>query len=259
MICYLCAKGIPDDQPFYNDYGKQVCKPCFKDAPRCFVCRFPGKGLQQVEGLGWECEFCRGKMIGPEMPLAPLLEPLAAYLAPFGVKAPADLRHQWTARRALRGLQSDADLPNEEFIDDFLQYCYPVYYQRGALHLLPRMTKPTFMVYAIVQLAAAHVATEFGQPDLGGKTPFHTFARGWCHWLGYEAALRLGYDLERRQLRKWPELGAQGEFQRWQAMAEFNTAGQIVKHFRASLPALARKHLATETLPRHSNPTAGRP
>jgi len=259
MICYLCRQGIPDDQPFYNDHGQYVCKPCFKDAPRCFVCRFPGRDLRLVKGLGLECEFCRGHLIAPGAELAPLLAPLAPFLAPFGVQAPADLAFRWLPNRALRELQTEADLPPETFIDDFLRYAYPVYYHAGALHLLLRMTRTTFVVYASVQLAAAHLARAAGLPDLRGRTPFHSFARGWCHWIGFEAAGRLGYDLEWRQLRKWPELGAQGDFERFQAMARFQKPPQMVRTVRANLGVLARKHLAPGSGPEPLPSGATRP
>ena len=111
------------------------------------------------------------------------------------------------------------------------------------------MTSATFVPYVIVQLAAADLASRFHQPSLAGNTPFHTFARGWCHWLGYEAARRLGFDLERRQLRKWPELGAQGEFERWERRAQINTPAKLLTYFRATLPALAKKNLFVPAQP----------
>ncbi|MCZ6645338.1 MAG: hypothetical protein O7B79_03775, partial [SAR324 cluster bacterium] len=88
MICYLCRSAIPEDQPFYNDYGHQVCKPCFEEAPRCFVCRFPGKQNEQVEGLGLECEFCRGNLIAEGAHVLPMIEPLFPFLSGFGLSAP---------------------------------------------------------------------------------------------------------------------------------------------------------------------------
>ena len=235
MICYLCRDVIPDDQPFYNDHEQTVCKPCFLDAERCFICRFPGKQLQEVPGLGLECEFCRGRLVAEGSDLDAIIEPLRAFLGPFGVRVPERPRWHWSDRAALRRLQSDADLPDELFIDDFLRYSYPIYHHDGECHLLRRMTKPTFVTYAVVQLAAA---------DLGGRTPFHTFTRGWCHWLGYEAARLLGYDLERRQLRKWPELGAQGDFERWERMSRVNKPARMLEYFRSHLSALVKKHLS---------------
>ncbi len=244
MICYLCREAIPEHEPFYNDYGEQVCKPCFGDAPRCFVCRFPGKQLEEVEGLGLECEFCRGKVIAEGAELAPVMEPVHPFLAGYGLKAPEAPRYEWTSRRELRELQTDSDLPEEEFIDDYLRYCYPVFYNDGVFYCLRRMTKPTLIVYAIIQLGVADIAARFGLPHLAGRSPFHTFTRGFCHWVGYEAAKRLNFDLEARQLRKWPELGAQGEFERWESMARFNKTPKIVGFFNANLKAMGRKHLA---------------
>ena len=244
MICYLCGSVIPEDQPFYNDYEKRVCKPCFKDAPRCFVCRFPGKQLQAVEGLGNECEFCRGNLIAEGGELGPVLEPLAPFLAGFGLTPPAEPRYLYMAWQELRDMQTDADLPPVEFIDDFLRYCYPVYYDQGRLHCLKRMTKPTFIVHALIQLGVADIAGRYGLPNLRGNSPFHTFARGFCHWVGYEAAGRLQYDLENRQLRKWPELGAQGDFKRWESTARFNKTPKIVGFFQANLSTMGRRQFA---------------
>ena len=241
MICYLCGSVIPEDQPFYNGHEQQVCKPCFKETPRCFVCRFPGKQMEEVEGLGGECEFCRGKLVAEGDGLGPILQPLAPFLAGFGLTAPPEPRYEWVSLRALREMQTEADLPPIEFVDDFLRYCYPVYYKDGAFHCLKRMTKATFIVYALIQLAAADIAQRYGQPHLRGNSPFHTFARGFCHWVGYEAAGRLNYDLERRQLRKWPELGAMGEFERWESMARFNKTPKIVAFFRANLSEMGRR------------------
>lgn len=251
MRCYLCGHVIPEDQPFYHDHDHHVCKPCFQVlemvGQRCFICRFPGRHLRKVEGLGLECEFCRGHVIDDDTAPAPLIAPVLPYLAQFGV-TPAELPpFQRTDVATLRAMQTQADLPPAAFIDDFLRYCYPVFHDRGTVYLLRRMTPPTFVVYAIVQLAAAHVAEAFAEPNLHGATPFHAFARGWCHWIGYEAASRLSYDLERRQLRKWPELGGQGDFERFRAMTQHNRMGKINAHFRANLRALARKHLAQPT------------
>lgn len=244
MICYLCRSPIPEDQPFYNDHGQQVCKPCFKDAPRCFICRFPGNALEEVEGLGPECEFCRGTLVEEGADLLPLLQPVFPFLNGYGLEPPASPRFSWLGKEELRRMQTDADLPPALFIDDFLRYCYPVYHRDGTLHCLRRMTTPTLVVYGIIQLAAADLCAAYGLSDLGGGSPFNTFARGFCHWVGFEAAKRLKYDLEHRQLRKWPELGAQGEFERWESMARFNKPPKIVAFFRANLRALARKHLA---------------
>ena len=146
-------------------------------------------------------------------------------------------------------MQTDADLPQVEFIDDFLRYCYPVFYNEGGLHCLKRMTKPTFIVYALIQLGIADIAGRYDLPNLRGKTSFFTFARGFCHWVGYEAAGRLNYDLEHRQLRKWPELGAQGEFERWESMARFNKTPKIVAFFRSNLSAMGRRQFDAPTEP----------
>lgn len=241
MNCYLCNSTIPDEEPFYNDYEKTVCKPCFSEAPRCFVCRFPGKQMEDVEGLGNECEFCRGKLVAEGMDPGAALDPLRPFLRPFGLRGDARPDFAWTDRIVLRTLQTDEDLPPDEFIDDFLRYCYPVFYNDGQLHLLRRMTKSTLVVYGLIQLAAAEIATEYGQPSLAGSSEWGALARGWCHWVGSQAAQRMGYDLELRQLRKWPELGGQGDFERWVAMSKFNKTPKMVNFFRVNLRAFARK------------------
>jgi DNA-directed RNA polymerase subunit RPC12/RpoP len=243
MMCYRCGAEFADDQPFYNDYAVVVCKPCFLEAQRCFVCRFPGRELRDVAGLGLECEFCRGKILAEGEPLADSLPPIVAFVSAFGCKAPLAPRFAWTDRLALREMQTIADLPPEAFMDDFLRFAYPVYYKDGKFHLLRRMTRPTFVVYMAVQVAAAHVAGAFQLHSLAGKSPFHTAAQGWCHWIGYEASAALKYDLERRQLRKWPELGLQGEFDRWEAMARIQRPPKVVQYFWATIGALAKKHL----------------
>lgn len=245
MICYLCATPIADGEAYYNDHEKYVCKPCFNDAQgqRCFVCRFPGRHMEPVTGLGLECEFCRGRLIGEDSDTAGLLAPLGAYLEGFGMRAVPRPRLEWRDVRELREMQTRADVAPPEFVDDFLRYAYPVYHRDGVFHLLRRMTRETFVAYMVVQMAAVDVAGRFGLPDLAGRTPFHTFARGWCHWLGHEAAGLLGYDLQRRWLRKWPELGGQGEFERWERMARVNKRARLREHFHAAIGPLARKHL----------------
>ncbi len=241
MTCYLCNSTIPGDQPFYNDYEKYVCKPCFKDAPRCFTCRFPGRKLDQVEGLGLECEFCQGQVIAEGADVAAIIDPLRPFLQPFGLRGTAKPEWKWTDRLEIRAMQTGEDLPPDEFIDDFLRFCYPVIYRDGALHALRRLTKPTLIVYGLVQLAAAEIAAQTGQRDLFGKDEVLAFSRGWCHWIGFQAAQRLGYDLEHRQMRKWPELGGQGDFDRWISMARFNKPAKMVDFFRANLLAMSRR------------------
>lgn len=243
MICYRCGAAFADDQPFFSGHGQVVCKPCFLEARRCFVCRFPAREPREVPGLGPECEFCRGNLVAEGNALEESLPPIAAFAAAFGCKAPAAPRFAWTDRVALREMQTRADVPPELFMDDFLRFAYPVYYSNGTFYLLRRMTRPTFVVYMAVQLAAAHVALTFRLPNLAGKSPFHTAAQGWCHWIGYEAAGALKFDLERRQLRKWPELGLQGEFERWEVMARHRRPAQVAAHFWATIGALAKKHL----------------
>lgn len=246
MICYLCGDSIPAEDPFYNDYGKTVCKPCFSEAQRCFVCRFPGKAMQAVEGLGAECEFCRqpdAAIVREGGDVLASLEPLLAYLAKYGIQWPAAPQFRWSEMRALRDLQTQADLPREEFVDDFLRYCYPVFYHEGSLHCLKRMARSTFVVHATIQVAAGYYAGLLRLPNLLGNTPFHTFSRGWCHWLGFSAASLLGYETEQRQLRRWPELGAQGEFERWEAMAKFKKPAQMLSFYKANLKSLAKRHL----------------
>ncbi|MCH8076207.1 MAG: hypothetical protein IIC13_05580 [SAR324 cluster bacterium] len=244
MICYRCRDTIAEEDFFYNDHEKFVCKPCFEDARRCFICRFPGNQMEEVEGLGMECEFCRGKLVMEGIDMETMVAPLRSFLLPFGFKVPDRPRWVWTDRQELRSMQTGADLPPDEFIDDFLRYCYPVYYHEGAYHLLRRMTKPTFIAYAVVQLAAGDLSGRYALPDLAGISPFHIFGRGWCHWLGYEVTRLLGYDLERRQLRKWPQLGAQGDFERWERMSRVNKPGKMVAYFKANLSALVKKNLA---------------
>ncbi|MDH5751802.1 MAG: hypothetical protein OEZ59_05230 [Deltaproteobacteria bacterium] len=243
MICYLCAEIIPQEEPFYNDHDKHVCKPCFSEARRCFVCRFPGRDLQPVPGLGDECEFCRGKLVAEGMDPAPLVPPLRVFLQNYRMNPPPGEDVQWSDWRTLRDMQTDADLAPPEFIDDFLRYAYPVLYRGGSYFLLKRMTRQTFVVYMVAQLAVADISTRYGLPDLSERSPFHTFARGWCHWLAYEAAAKLGFDLERRQLRKWPELGGMGEFERWRRMADLNKPSRLLEFFNSSLGPLARKWL----------------
>lgn len=243
MICYLCNETIPEEDPHYNDQGHQVCKPCFKEAPRCFVCRFPGKKLETVEGLGLECEFCRGNLIQEGVDINAFFPPMAAFLKNFSHKMPENPVFNWVPRLTLRELQTDADLPPEDFIDDFLRYSYPIYYKGGAFHSLFRMPKSTFLVYAIGQMAVWDIASRFDVPDLSGKNPFATMARGWCHWVAYTAAERLGYDLEKRQLKKWPELGLQGEFERWVRMSQHQPPQKMVGFLRANLTQLAKKYL----------------
>jgi len=246
VICYKCQGPIPDGEPHFNGHDKSVCKPCFNESKRCFVCRFPGLDLRPVEGLGLECEFCRGRLVAEGGDLNALLPPLRAFLTPYGIKPPEPFRFAWRDLKDLRAMQTEADLPLPEFIDDYLRYAYPVFYREGRYHLLRRMTRQTFVVYLISQMAVADLAGRYGLKDLSSRNPFHTFTRGWCHWLGFEAAARLGYDQERRQLRKWPELGAMGEFERWQRMAEVNPPGKVLEFFRASLGPLARKYLEPE-------------
>jgi len=253
MHCYLCRSPIQDGQYHYNDHGVQVCKPCFLEARRCFICRFPGKKIIDVPGLGAECEFCRGKLVHEGDDLEQIIAPFLAYVSQFGHGAAPHPRFVWTDRVVLRQMQTDVAVRQEDFIDDFLRFSYPVFHRAGAFHLLPRLTKPSFVVYTIIQLVAADLASRQGLADLTGNTPFHAHARGWAHWIGSEAAQRLGYELERRQLRKWPELGLQGDFERFEKMAHFKKPREMAAYFAAHAAALARRHL-TDPTPRVAQP-----
>ena len=256
MICYLCGTGIPEDHPFYNDYDRFVCKPCFLDARRCWVCRFPGKAMEDVEGLGPECEFCRERLIREGDDLAEILVPAAPFLQTYGLEPPARNHYQFVDRTTLRQMQTKADVADEEFIDDFLLNAYPVFYRDGRHHCLRRMTRSTVIAYGIVQLAAAAVCGKTGLKGLEGDTPLHHFARGYCHFIGFDAAARLKYDLEWRQMRKWPANRLQGDFHQWQAMARFRSPSYMAEYFRSHISVLMRKHTgkATPTLQKEGTP-----
>ena len=120
MICYLCGAAIEDGAYFYSDHGMHVCKPCFAESPRCFVCRFPGKKLEEVAGLGSECECCRESLVREGDNLAEIVQPMFTYLAQFGHQAIPDPQFVWSNWNSLREMQSQVNQPPPEFIDDFL-------------------------------------------------------------------------------------------------------------------------------------------
>ena len=154
-----------------------------------------GNRWEEVEGLGMEGEVCRGGLVMEGSDMETMVAPLRSFLLPFGFKVPDKIRWVWTDCQELRALQTDADLPPDDFIDDFLRYCYPVYYHEGAYHLLRRMTKPTFIAYAVVQLAAGDLPGRDALPDLAGKSPLPTFRPGCFHRLSHALPRPLGHDL----------------------------------------------------------------
>ena len=75
---------------------------------------------------------------------------------------------------------------------------------------------------------------------MGGRGPAATVA---------EAARLLGYDLEGRQLRKWPELGAKGDFERWERMPRVKKPARMLEYSRAHLSVLFKKPLSPPAQP----------
>ncbi|MGK5091808.1 hypothetical protein WDW89_07285 [Deltaproteobacteria bacterium TL4] len=244
MECYLCQKKIPSWGSCYSDYGKHVCQDCFKNAERCFLCRFP-KGIEKVDGLGYLCEFCQNEVLKKGMDLDSFLGPLKAFLAGYQHPVPSKLNLHWIDWHVLVGMQWPKERPpyKIKYLDEFLYHCYPIYYSANQFYLIPRIPHQQFMVYMAGQLAASDLCQRFQQNNLLGDNPFFKLARAWSHFIAYNTATLLHYEKLSKHLQRWPEAITEGDFQKFVAMQASRKPGQIVEYAHSTLKQYAQKYL----------------
>ncbi|MBF0351198.1 MAG: hypothetical protein HQM11_09195 [SAR324 cluster bacterium] len=244
MECYLCHKQIPTWASFYHDYDRYVCQDCFRDAKRCFVCRFP-QGIEKIQGLGHLCGFCQPTVIRKDVDVVKSIEPLRQFLSGFRHTIPQALSLQWIDWNILVGMQLQGVPPEFKiaFLDEFLHYCYPIYYFRSNMYLIPCLPREQFMVHMAGQLAAADICKTFGQTHLVGDNPFFNLARGWCHWVSYMTAKRLKYTSIQKQLERYPMEPVSGDFSKFLAMLEFRTPKAIVEFTHKTLNEYSQRYL----------------
>ncbi len=243
--CYLCNKSIPEDAPHYADYGKKVCKPCFKDAPRCFMCRFPN-AVETVRGLGNVCEFCSSENLSSKSDLSKMLKPLTAFIGQLGHNTPDKPKMMWVDWKVLLGMQiqeSRTQFP-VEFLDEMINYCYPVYHLKARLYLTPRLHPQWFMPYVAGQLVAADLCERYQIAHLlEAETPFHRLARGWSHWVTWQTARTLKYEKIAKQLKRKPINHLRGDFEKLLSMSDFRKSDEIRSYVEQNLAQLAKKCL----------------
>lgn len=244
MRCYLCQCVIPEEAPHFSGHGKTVCKKCFKDAHRCFLCRFP-QYEEHIRGLGYICEFCYPETLHKDSDLASFLEPLEVFLSRLRHKITETPQIQWVDRNILLGMQLQGRKPDYgiEFLDEYLHYCYPVYYLKKRFYIMPRIPHQLFMAHMAGQLAAADLCNKYDLPHLLDHNGFARFARGWVHWVSYSTATILKYTDIQKQLSRWPETIFPDEFSKFLNMSEFRKPEEITIFAHRTLKQYAQKYL----------------
>ncbi len=243
--CHACHQPIPEDSPYYFGHGRKVCKPCTKDSPQCFLCRFPER-VEQVPGLGPLCGFCEPKALNKDSDLESALDPLKKYLSQFGHEPTVHPQLVWLDWNVLLGMQiRETSTPFAiRFIDEYLHYAYPLYHLKRRIYVIPRIHSPLFMVHMASQLAAANICERFQVSHLlAENTPFHRLARGWCHWIGLRTAEVLKYEAETKQLKRWPENHLPGDFSKFLGMSEFRKPLELRTYAHTQMESLALKCL----------------
>lgn len=242
MECYLCKKNIPSWMSHYADYDKTVCQECFAEADRCFLCRFP-HSVEKVPSLGHLCEFCQESVISSQSDTTALLTPLYRFLEQHGHPIKKEPVIQWMDWNLILGMQTqDAPPQKIKFLDEFLRYGYPVFYLKGKIYLIHRISQQHFLPHMAGQMAAAQICEQYQRPHLQGNTPFDQLARGWCHWIAFSTAKVLKYPKIQKELKRWPEQHEE-HAQKFYAMAEFRKPKELVAYARTSLKDYASRYL----------------
>lgn len=242
MRCYLCEKTIPAWMSHYADYGKTVCQECFAEADRCFLCRFP-QSVVRLPNFGHVCGFCQEDLVDEKSDLAPLVAPLKTFLAQYKHPIEELPKFQWMDWNLVMGMQREEPPPVKiKFFDEFLHFAYPIFFMKGKLYCIRSIPRAHFMAHLAGQLAAFDLCQTYRQPHLLGNNPFVQRARGWCHWVAHSTAGVLKYKKVAKQLSRWPEQ-FEGDFQKYQAMAEFRKPKEIIALTHGTLKEYSRKYL----------------
>jgi hypothetical protein len=245
--CYLCQKPMAEYDPYFEDYGVRVCKPCFKKAPRCFLCRFPNR-KERVMGLGNVCEFCAEHALTPKSDLVSLAQPLQQFVAGFGHNVPELPPLRWVDWRVLLGMQMDGSRPQFRitFLDEYLHYAYPAFYLKGAIYLLPRMSPSLLMPHLAGQLVAYDICQRYQLPHLLGHKAFQRIARGWSHWVAWRTAKQLKCGEQAKQLSRWPENHLTGEYSKFRTTGDLKGDAELRQFAELGLKKYAQRDLTDE-------------
>ena len=228
--CFLCGKDIWPDMSRYEDHGKSVCQICFKDAvKRCFFCGFPKVDLSSSSETAY-CEFCKDNIISKNDDISQFISPLKSFLAHFKVTSP-DLKNllhvNWNL---ILGMQLEQNRAGSiKNFNDLLQKCYPIYHLKGKIYVLNQIPSKWLLPLIAIQASSAYYCQKFKLNHLKGDTPFHTYVRGWCHYIGYFTAKTLKYSEIAKTLEKFPQNESKGDFQKFLGMSEFRAPKEMIE------------------------------
>lgn len=243
MVCYLCQKKIWPGVSYYEDHGQKVCQNCFKDAKiRCFTCRFP-RIQETVFGLGGICQFCQKGNLSKKTDLNPLLQPLIPFIKRYNHKLISPLNIQWFDWKLILGMQVGERQYEIKFFNELIRYCYPVYFLKERMYVIPSIPQQWFMPYMAGQLVAADLCKKYSLSHLQGDSPFHQLARGWCHWVAYMTARVLKYKKIAKFLSRFPESDLVGTFPKFLAMTEYRNPKEVIDFAQKNLKDYGRKYL----------------
>ena len=245
--CYLCQTPITEHSPYFEGHGVRVCKPCFQRAPRCFLCRFP-HSEEQVVGVGNVCEFCTQTVLNRQSDLTRPSEVIQQFLQKYDHSLAEIPPLRWVDWRVLVGMQLDGHPPEFpiQFLDELLHYAYPLFYLKGAIYIMPRISKSLFLTHMAGQLTAADLCQRHRLPHLLGKTAFHRVARGWTHGVAWRTARQLKFSTEAQQLSRWPENFLSGDFQKLRNTGDLRGEGELRKFVQLALNKAAQRDLTEE-------------
>ncbi len=240
--CQLCQAEITISASHYADAGRLVCQKCFIVAKRCFICAFP-QSAQTIAGFGDVCPDCLDPLFSPQSDLSAVTQPILKFLASLKVSVDTVPQIKWVDWNLLLGMQHKERPPCPiKRLDDFLRYAYPVFYLKGTLYTLKRMTPSLLLTHISGQLAAAQLCSQYQLPHLLDDSPFFELARSWVHWVSYTTAQILKYEKEQKLLTSRPEWVLK-DFKKLQAMSQFNPPTKIVLYAHSTLANYAKKYL----------------
>jgi len=190
------------------------------------------------------CKFCNKDNLGAHSDLDTIFQSLIPFLKQYNHKLISPLDVQWLDWRVILGMQVGPSPVSVKYFNELVRYCYPVYFLKERLYIVPSIPQQWFIPFMAGQLVAADLCTKYKLPHLQGETPFHHLARGWSHWVSYMTAKVLKNQTVVKSLSRFPQSqDLIGLFPKFLAMSEHRKAAEVISFAQKNLKDYAKKYL----------------